>query len=193
MFAKAALLVASALMVLALCGCSNVAGQARKADEAGSLKSAVSLYQQLLKADPNSAVAIKGLAADLYIMGRFDEALPMEQKAIALDPKDAQTRVELGFNYLNHQHQPSKAVEVLTQASILEPSAKYLTFLAQAQKAAGDSPAAEATLRKALAEDSSYGHAYTVLLSLLEAEGRASEAAQLREEAKNAGVTVQVG
>ena len=85
--------------------------------------------------------------------GRFDEALPIQERIAALDPNDAQIRVELGFNYLNHQNNPAGAVAVFKEAVALEPSSKCMTFLAQAYIASGDSTAAETTLRQAIGAD----------------------------------------
>jgi Tfp pilus assembly protein PilF len=122
--------------------------------------------------------------------GRFDEALPIQERVAALDPKDAQIRVELGFNYLSHQNNPAKAVAAFKQAVYLDPSAKYSTFLAQAYIGAGDAKTAETVLRQAIGTDKSYGHSYTVLLALLEEQGRTTEAAAVREAAASAGVTL---
>ena len=80
--------------------------------------------------------------------------------------------MELGFNYLNHQNAPAEAVAVLQEACAIEPTAQYLSFLAQAQVAAGDRSAAEATLRKAVDADKTYGRAYTLLISLLGGAGQ---------------------
>jgi tetratricopeptide (TPR) repeat protein len=170
--------------------CSDPNREAKKAEEAGDFQTAVSLYQERLEAEPDDVEAVKGLATDLYLMGRYDEALPLQEKAVGLDRKDAQIRVELGFNYLNHQDGPAQAVRVFEEAAELEPGAKYLTFLAQARIAAGDSSAAETALRRALDEDSSYGHAYAVLVTLLEQQGRTADAAQLRAAAEEAGVSL---
>lgn len=180
------------LVVASACG-SDPVRQARKADAAGNLKSAVSLYRDRLKEKPEDLAALRGLAVDLYLMGSFDEALPVQEKVVALDSKDSQTRVELGFNYLNHQRQAGKAAAVLAQAAALEPTAKYLTFEGQAQIAAGETQGAESTLRRAMVVDRSYGHAYVVLIALLQGQGRTSEAAALRAAAQDAGVTIQVG
>jgi tetratricopeptide (TPR) repeat protein len=122
--------------------------------------------------------------------GRFDEALPIQEKIAALDPKDAQIRVELGFNYLSHQDRPADAVTVFEEAVQLERSAKHMTFLAQAYSVAGDMTSAEMTLRRAIEADRGYGHAYAVLISLLEREGRITEAAEARAAAESAGVTL---
>ena len=192
--ARGIVLFALLLMLgLSAAGCSNLLSQAQKADKAGDVKSAVALYQERLKEAPDDLAALRGLAVDLYMMSEFDEALPVQEKVVALDAKDSQTRVELGFNYLNHQDDAVKAVAVLGEAAALEPAAKYLTFLAQAEIAAGEKQKAEETLRKALAADSSYGHAYTVLVGLLEGQRRLAEASELRDAAKSAGVTIEDG
>ena len=149
-------------VAVSVSACSNLVSQAYDAEKAGDYKTAVAVYRDRLKAEPDDLAALKGLAADLYIMGGFDDALPVQEKVVALDPKEAQTRVELGFNYLNHQHDAAKAVAVLVQAVDLEPTAKYLTFLAQAEIAAGDPGKAEDALRRAIASDKTYGHSYGV-------------------------------
>lgn len=180
------------LVALSAVSCSDgVLSQAEKADAAGDLESAVRLYSDYLSREPNDITALRGLAVDLYLMGRFSDALPYQEKVVALDSKDFQTRIELGFNYLNHQDEPGKAVAVLGEAATLEPSAKHMTFLAQAQLAAGEQEAAESTLRRAIEVDAGYGHAYVVLIGLLENQGRATEAATLREAALGAGLKIE--
>ncbi len=49
------------------------------------------------------------------LLGRHDEALALQERVVALDPKDVQTRIELGFNYLNHQKRAADAVRVLSR------------------------------------------------------------------------------
>jgi Tfp pilus assembly protein PilF len=183
------LLLAS--VVLFASACSNPLSEAQKAEQAGDLSSAATLYQERLKTRPDDLTAIKALADIFYMQRKWDEALPYQEKAIALDPKEAQIRVELGFNYLNHQSKPAEAVRVLQEAAALEPTAKYLAFLAQAQLAVGDDQGAEKTLRTALAADKSYPHTYTLLVQLLERQGRAAEATELRSAAEAAGAALQ--
>jgi tetratricopeptide (TPR) repeat protein len=173
------------------CGGSGKAAEARQAEQAGDLSAALALYQERLQSHPDDVEAVKAAAGILYVERRWDEALPMQEKAVSLDPKEAQIRVELGFNYLNHQDDPAGAVAVLEEASKLEPTAQYLSFLAQAQMAAGDGRAAEATLRRALAEDKTYPRAYALLIALLEQQGRADEAADVEQSAQSAGLALQ--
>lgn len=167
--------------------------QARKAEQAGDTKTAVELYRQCLEEEPENLQALKGLAVHLYLLGDFDGALPMQERAVALDKKDAQIRVELAFNYLNHQDAPAKAVGALSEAAGLDPSARVVTFLAQAQIAAGWTTDAEASLREAIGADPAYGRAYAVLIGLLEDQGRASDADEVVRKAQEAGVTLDDG
>ena len=82
-------------------------------------------------------------------------------------------------------------MEYLEQAVALEASAKYLTFLAQAQIEAGDAAGAEDSLGRALVTDGTYPHARGVLVALLEDQGRSEEAAECRRKAADAGVKVE--
>jgi tetratricopeptide (TPR) repeat protein len=171
-----------------LTSCGDQLGGARALEQKGDLKGAVAAYRQALQHDPKNVAILALLGADLLLLGNYDEALPVEEQVVALDPKDVQTRVELGFNYLNHQHQPVKAVECLNQAAALQPTAKHLTFLAEAQIVAGDPSGAEQSLDKALKTDPKYPYTYFVLLSLLNSQGRANDASRLREQARLNGV-----
>jgi tetratricopeptide (TPR) repeat protein len=129
-------------------------------------------------------------AVGLMGSGRYDEALPIQERIAALDSGDAQIRIELGFNYLNHQNDPAGAARVFREAVDLEPSAKNMTFLAQAYIGSDDSVSAETILRQAIKAERSYGHSYAVLVSLLEKQGRVAEATALRDAAESAGVTL---
>ncbi|MBN1321822.1 MAG: tetratricopeptide repeat protein [Thermoleophilia bacterium] len=192
--ATGALLLALALIAgvcLAAGGCKDAMAEARALESEGDLDGAVALYKDLLKKEPDNGEALSAAAVDLLLLGRFDEALPLQERVVSLDPDDVQTRIELGFNYLNHQGRPTDAVRVLTEAVLLEPGAKNKTFLAQALLAAGDATAGEQRLREAIEMDAGYGHSYSVLVGLLEAQGRAEEAASIIEQASVHGVTVR--
>jgi Tfp pilus assembly protein PilF len=127
----------------------------------------------------------------LYVSGDFDGALAYQERVAALDPKEVQMRLELGFNYLNHQDRASDAVRVLAEAVALEPSAKNLTFLAQSQFVSGDVAAAEESLRQAIETDATHAHAYMVLIQLLDEQERTDDAQEVREAAATAGVTLE--
>jgi tetratricopeptide (TPR) repeat protein len=188
--------ICGALVVLVGClgiwasGCSDPNKEARELEGAGDWQGALAVYQAVLAEEPDDLSALSGAAVALAILHRYDEALPLQERVIAADPQDAQTRVELGFNYLSHQGRPLDAVRVLAEAVELEPTAKNMTFLAQAQLGAGDTEGAEQSLRKAIETDPVYGYAYSQLADLLAADGRDDEATQVIEDARSRGVEV---
>jgi protein O-GlcNAc transferase len=173
-------------------GCADLSTEARDLEREGDLYGATVLYRGALQGEPDDVAILSALAVDLTILGKYDEALPVQERVVALDRKDAQTRVELGFNYLNHQQRPEDAVRVLAEAVAIEPTAQHLSFLAQAQKVSGTAGEAEQTLRRALEVDPQYAYAYTVLGSLLVLQGRTAEAAQLKDLAFLQGVTLEI-
>ena len=182
--------VALIALCLAVLGCGNLLANARESEERGDLNGAVAGYLAALETDPDNLDALSGAAVCLLMLQRHDEALLVQERLVALDTGDVQNRVELGFNYLNHQDRPGDAARVLREATVLEPSAKNLTFLAQAQMASGDSGGAEQTLLQAIGVDPRYAHSYTTLVRLLEAAGRGSEAGQVKAQALQQGITI---
>ena len=144
----------------------------------------------MLKSEPDDTEALTGSAVCLMLLKRYDEALAVQERLAQLNPNDAQIRVELGFNYLNHQSRPADAVRVLGEAAKLDPSAKNLCFLAQAQEAADNAQGAEETLRQAMASEPGYAYSYQLLVALLQNEGRAEEAEQVIQHAASLGIDV---
>ena len=181
-----ALALAACLFVLA--GCSNEMGQAQKLERQGKVSEAVAIYLRVLKSDPNNREALDDAGVYLSQLGRFDEALVCQERLAGLNPSDAQIRVELGFNYLNHQRRTGDAVKVLGEAVKLDPSAQHLCFLAQAQTVAGDTQLAEQNLRQAIKSDPGYAFSYELLAGLLKNEGRSQEADTVIEQAASRGV-----
>jgi tetratricopeptide (TPR) repeat protein len=184
------LTVAVVLAGLIVGGCGGALNQAKEFESSGDWEGALAAYHRVLADKPNDLAALSGAAVALMVLERFREALDYQERVIAADPRDAQTRVELGFNYLNHQGRPADAVRVLSEAVELEPTAKFITFLGQAQMVAGDLRGAEQSLRRAVEVDPEYGYAYSVLAGLLADEGRGDEATQLKEDARSRGVKV---
>jgi tetratricopeptide (TPR) repeat protein len=171
-------------------GCSDELGDALKLERRGDLEGALAVYGEMLRDDPNDTEALSGQAVCLTLLKRYDEALTVQERLAQLDPTDAQIRVELGFNYLNHQSRPEDAVRVLGEAVKLQPSAKNLCFLAQALEAAGDTRGAEETLRQAMASEPSYAYSYQLLAALLQKQERAEEAEQVIQQAALLGIDV---
>lgn len=182
------------LAVLAVCavvsGCADTVGEAAKLENGGDLAGAVALYKEVLEDEPNNVEALEGVAVDLMFLGLHDEALVYQERLIALDEGDMQTRIDLGFNYLNRQDRPEDAARVLREAVEIERSAKNLSFLAQALIAAGDPTEGERRLREAIEMEPGYGHSYSILVKLLESQGRTDEAETIVEQGSLHGVTV---
>jgi tetratricopeptide (TPR) repeat protein len=188
----ALLVVIMALLPLTAAACSERVSIAEARLMEGELVPAEMLFRETLASDPENVRALGGLALALTLQGRYDEALIQQERVIAADPADGQTRVELGFNYLNHQGRPEDAVRVLQEAVGLDPSAKNLTFLAQAQVAQGDKEGAERSLRRATETDPAYAYSYGRLVDLLGAEGREEAAREVAEQAALYGIALAV-
>lgn len=183
LLAVAVLMLFCVVLVCAGGGCADPVAEARVLEREGDLEGAVLKYKVALEEDSNDLEALSGAALCLYMLRCYDEALGYQERVVALDPADTQTRIELGFNYLNHQEKPSEAVRVFEEAADQERTAKNLTFLAQARNAARDLEGAEAVLREAIAMDPEYRHAYSVLACVLKQQGRSAEAEQVAREA----------
>lgn len=183
-------LVCTAVLAAATTGCSDLRADAEVLLAKGDLRGAEAIYSQLVANDTDDIEALDGLAVTLMLQSRYDEALPIQERVVAADPSDVRSRVELGFNYLNHQGRGEDAVRVLTEAVAISDSAKNLTFLAQAQKATGNANEAETTLRRALEVDPRYAYSYIVLVELLQNDQRYSEAAQVKDLAKQNGLSL---
>lgn len=179
------------ITLLPAVGCSGNLGEARELEARGDLMGAVAIYEMMLADDPDDLDALAGIATDLLMLQRYDEALEFQERVVALDPEDVQTRLELGFNYLNHQEEPDEAVRVLSEAAALEPSGKHMGFLAQAQVLSGDVTGGEATLREALDKEPQYGRTYELLIGLLQADGRESEVVAVQDLAAHRGVDLE--
>ena len=182
-------LFAMGLVLAALAvGCSDAKDSAATLMAEKDYAGAEAAYRQILAQEPDDLEALSGLAVALGLQRKHDEALLIQERVIAADPTDFMTRVELGFNYLNHQGRPNDAVRVFGEAAVLEPSAKNLTFLGQAQASAGQMEDARATLELAIEREPGYEYAYQVLVALLEEQGLAKEAAEVAARAAKAGM-----
>jgi tetratricopeptide (TPR) repeat protein len=175
-------------MALVVTGCAGVLESGRELEKSGDLLSAVQVYKDALRSDPTNVEILASLGSDLMLLGKFDEAMIIQEKTIHLNPKDTQTRIELGFNYLNHQGRSADSVRVLREAVRIETSAKTLTFLAQALIQNGELLEAESSLREAIRIDPTYAHPYQVLHNLLLRLGKTAEAAQVEKDATVQGI-----
>ena len=176
------------LAVSVLVGCDDPMGDALALEKDGDWEGALVIYQRVLAEDPTDLEALSGMATGLWLLGRYDQALPFQLKVVSVDAEDVQTRVELAFNYVNYQDRAADAVNVLQEAVFIDRSARLLTYLGQAQREAGDLKAAESSFAEAIAVDATYGYAYFQLTRLLETQGRTEDAATVVESAERNGV-----
>lgn len=102
-----------------------------------------------LSQQPQNAALLNDLAQHLQMQNRFDEALEYYQKAITLAPQEPVIAFNLGSLFLALE-QPEKAIPFLEKAVQLRPAyPKAWTNLGLAYQKQGNSPAAEAALKKA--------------------------------------------
>lgn len=120
---------------------------------------AISLYQEILKAEPSNAEARADLAAVMIESGKGDEAIAQLESLIKAEPNRAALRAQLAELYLLSQ--PDKALEQYIAAAKLDPLrpshqigvAAALVKLKRFQEAAGVS-------RQALAQNPKEDLAY---------------------------------
>lgn len=136
---------------------------AQKLEQLGRVDEANKLYRAILDESPCELEALRALSANLMIAGAWDAALPYQQMLIALDPYDSQTRVELAFNYNNHQDSPSLGLKYMREAVYIDPSPRNLTFLAQMYKSSGRVQESRIVLTNAIAKHPEYAYAKHVL------------------------------
>ena len=80
--------------------------------------------------------------------GRFDEALAPLERAVALDPKNAEARHELGLT-LDRLGRPADALATLEAAAALDPDNPKIHYaLSRLQRQAGDLAAARSSLER---------------------------------------------
>jgi tetratricopeptide (TPR) repeat protein len=86
----------------------------------GRYAEAISLYQEILKAEPSNAEARADLAAVMIESGKGEEAIAQLESLINAEPNRAALRAQLAELYLPTQ--PDKALEQYLAAAKLEPS-----------------------------------------------------------------------
>lgn len=186
-------LIWAGLSGAALASCSDPMGDALALEKGGDWESALGIYRAVLEEHPGDLEALSGAATALWLLGRYDEALPYQETVVAADPEDGQTRMELGFNYLNHQGRSVDAVRVLEEGVMIEESDEMLVYLGLARRESGDLRGAEEAFRRAIEVDPSYGYAYRLLVALLEDQGRTEDAALVVRAAREEGVKITEG
>ena len=128
--------------------------QAKQAEAAGDFSRAAECYVNYLKVRPEEAEIHQRLGLVYYLSNRFDEALPVLQRALKLDPRMWGSALYLGVCYYR-TGQFNKALTPLREAIHIKPSLPDGHFwlgstllalgqtedaIAQLQKVASDAP-----------------------------------------------------
>ena len=144
-------------------------------------RSTESIWRATVEARPANVRALVNLAA---FVGR-DEAITLNQRAIAIDPTCAEAHFNLGRT-LARQQRVAEALTHLERAAELSPRsslAQYTLGVVLAQ--VGQLPAAEAALRRAVALEPGSVKGHHQLGTVLARQGRDAEAAvEFAEELK---------
>jgi tetratricopeptide (TPR) repeat protein len=151
--------------------------------EAGKPEEAAQVYRHMLEEKPDSAWTAYNLALALEAMHDTKGAGDALKKAIAIDPKLAKIRAELGQLELAEGDMES-AQQWLQSALDLEPQlvdARGNLAMIDARK--GDLPTAEKLLRQALEDDPQYKEGHLNLGLVLAQQGKVSGAEQELGEA----------
>ena len=77
-------------------------------------------FREALEIDPNSYAPLVNLGGSLLAMGRFEEALAINQHAVTVRPRDALANAQMGVNYLSLKND-AKAEEYLIRTKELDP------------------------------------------------------------------------
>lgn len=81
----------------------------------------IKLLQETVRKDPGNAEAWIKLGNDLMDGARFDEAIGSYQRALALDPRDVNVRVDMGICY-RRTDRSGTAVEEFKKAIAIDPN-----------------------------------------------------------------------
>ena len=77
-------------------------------------------FREALEIDPNAYAPLVNLGGSLLAMGRFQEALAINQHAVTVRPRDALANAQMGVNYLSLKND-AKAEEYLIRTKELDP------------------------------------------------------------------------
>ena len=77
-------------------------------------------FREALEVDPNAYAPLVNLGGSLLAMGKFEEALAINQHAVTVRPRDALANAQLGVNYVSLKND-AKAEEYLIRTKELDP------------------------------------------------------------------------
>jgi tetratricopeptide (TPR) repeat protein len=139
------------------------------------LMAAKELYTEALRLDSTYVHAYSGLASVAIDENRFADAVPILERALAIDSGYSVAVNQLGNALLRTGH-PDRAVPYLEKYARAYPSENSLMSLAMAQLQAGKYSDAASVLERVLAENAKFYEAMRLLGGALVEAGRGADA-----------------
>jgi predicted CXXCH cytochrome family protein len=149
-------------------------GDALLAD--GQLEKAIPLYEEAVRRESKSFVALRKLAFGIRSSDQFARAAEILRQALELKPADADTWYELGLDYLNEGLKPEAVGAFEKAIAIDEDMAEAYNSLGGVWLESGDLQRAESALREAIRIQPDYAEAHSNLGNALSSAGRFEEA-----------------
>jgi tetratricopeptide (TPR) repeat protein len=149
--------------------------QAMERQQAGDVEGAVHGYRQFLAARPKEAAVQANLGVLLAHLGRFDEAIAEDKKAVALDPQNSDIVRNLGLAYYKSGRIEEAAREFAKSHQMSPDNLQTILLLADCQLRMGENRDVIELLTPVEAEHSDeLGIAYLLGTALLN-EGQIAE------------------
>jgi tetratricopeptide (TPR) repeat protein len=143
---------------------------------AGKFADAVPVYEDAIRREPESAVALERIGICLSSVRQYPQAEAMFQRAGSLTPNDAGLPVQLGIAYLG-EGKTADAISALAKATQMDPDlAEAWNSLGAIRFENGDTAHAETALRNAIRVQPNYAAAHNNLGNLLAETNRFAEA-----------------
>jgi tetratricopeptide (TPR) repeat protein len=144
--------------------------------KSGNLAAAEQAFSSLLRQYPNSALVHKLLGAAHEAQGNIEQALAEYKKAAQADPALPDVNFSIALLYLK-QHDDAAARKWLRDELALNVChAPALYYFGETERWADHSEAAAASYRKAIQCAPNYGEAYLALGTILQGQGKQTEA-----------------
>lgn len=175
---------AAVSVALSTCVCLALGGLTWR--EAHVYRTNATLWADVIKHHPSSAIAHNNYGAELWAMGRRDEARAHYRRSIELDPRSWEGYVSMGLSYIQ-EGSLDDAIDWFRQALGRHGSGKDPRIrLADALLVQGDNTQALDYYEQALAADPTSPVDRAIVGTLLEQHGRVAPAMKLyREQAQS--------
>jgi len=144
--------------------------------DSGQIDKALPLYEEAVRRQPDSLIALQRLGFSLRSLGQLARAAEILKRALAVDARDAATWHQLGLVYLG-QCSTSDGLAAFQKAIDLDPDmSEAHNSLGGVRLEGGDLSRAEPAFREAIRIQPDYAEAHSNLASVLASAGRIGEA-----------------